>query len=147
MITNKQKKMKEEATQKIHQAKTRMEAEKEPDITGAIKPAQQVADALLLQYYEEPDVVKAAFGHDLSDEDWAEFEYGDEEKTYFDINGVELDVSDEVKWHDEAGVDENGDDIIFTIVEERGDGYFNLSYGDEDENPDRWAYYTELEIV
>jgi hypothetical protein len=49
-----------------------MEPDKEPDITGAIKPAQQVADALLLQYYEEPDVVKAAFGHDLSDEDWAE---------------------------------------------------------------------------
>ena len=49
-----------------------MEPDKEPDITGAIKPAQQVADALLLQYYEEPDVVKAAFGHNLSDEDWAE---------------------------------------------------------------------------
>ena len=60
---------------------------------------------------------------------------------------MELAVSDEVKWHDEAGVDENGEDIIFTIVEERGDGYFNLSYGDEDENPERWAYYTELEIV
>ena len=84
----------------------------------------------------------------LGYKDWDEFEYGDEdEDTYKDINGVELDVSDEVKWHDEAGVDENGDDIIFTIVEERGDGYFNLSYGDEDENPDRWAYYTELEIV
>ena len=79
--------------------------------------------------------------------DWDEYEYGEDEDTYKDINGVELDVSDEVKWHDEAGVDENGDDIIFTIVEERGDGYFNLSYGDEDENPDRWAYYTELEIV
>jgi len=48
-----------------------MEADKEPDITGAIKPAYQVADALLLQYYEEPDVTRAAFGHDLSDEDWA----------------------------------------------------------------------------
>ena len=72
--------------------------------------------------------------------------YGDED-TYKDINGVELAVSDEVKWHDEAGVDENGEDIVFTIVEERGDGYFNLSYGDEDENPERWAYYTELEIV
>ena len=48
-----------------------MEAEKEPDITGAIKPAYQVADALLLQYYEEPDVVRAAFGHELTEEDWA----------------------------------------------------------------------------
>lgn len=48
-----------------------MEADKEPDITGAVKPAYQVADALLLQYYEEPDAVKAAFGHDLTDADWA----------------------------------------------------------------------------
>ena len=46
-------------------------ADSEPDLTGAIKPAYQVADALLLQYYEEPDAVKAAFGHDLTDEDWA----------------------------------------------------------------------------
>ena len=84
----------------------------------------------------------------LGYKDWDEFEYGDEDNdTYEDINGVELAVSDEVLWHDEAGVDENGEDIVFTIVEERGDGYFNLSYGDEDENPERWAYYTELEIV
>lgn len=81
----------------------------------------------------------------LGYKDWDAFENGDE--TYEDINGVELAVSDEVKWHDEAGVDENGEDIIFTIVEDNGDGYFNLSYGDEDENPERWAYYTELEIV
>ena len=81
----------------------------------------------------------------LGYENWEAFENGEE--TYEDINGVELAVSDEVKWHDEAGVDENGEDIVFTIVEERGDGYFNLSYGDEDENPERWAYYTELEIV
>ena len=49
-----------------------MEPDKEPDITGAIKPAYQVADALLLQYYEEPDAVKAAFGNELTDADWAE---------------------------------------------------------------------------
>jgi len=78
--------------------------------------------------------------------DWDEYEYGEDE-TYKDINGVELAVSDEVHWHDEAGYDEDGSMIVFTIVEERGDGYFNLSYGDEDENPERWAYYTELEIV
>jgi len=48
-----------------------IEADKEPDITGAVKPAYQVADALLLQYYEEPDAVKAAFGHQLSEADWA----------------------------------------------------------------------------
>lgn len=81
----------------------------------------------------------------LGYEDWDALENG--EDTYEDINGVKLEVSDEVKWDDEAGRDEDGNDIIFTIVEERGDGYFNLSYGDEDENPERWAYYTELEIV
>ena len=36
--------------------------------------------------------------------------------------------------------------IVFTIVEDNGDGYFNLANEDED-NPERWAYYTELEIV
>ena len=81
----------------------------------------------------------------LGYEDWDAYENGDQ--TYKDINGVELEVSDEVKWHDEAGYDENKDMIVFTIVEDNGDGYFNLSCGDEDENPERWAYYTELEIV
>ena len=81
----------------------------------------------------------------LGYEDWDAFENGEE--IYKDINGVKLEISDEVHWDDEAGVDEDGDPIIFTIVEDRGDGYFNLSYGDEDENPERWAYYTELEIV
>ena len=51
----------------------------------------------------------------LGYEDWDAYENGDQ--TYEDINGVELAVSDEVKWHDEAGVDENGEDIVFTIVD------------------------------
>lgn len=80
----------------------------------------------------------------LGYEDWDAFENGEE--TYKDINGVELAVSDEVQWDDEAGRDENGDPITFTIVEERGDGYFNLA-NEGEENPERWAYYTELEIV
>lgn len=79
----------------------------------------------------------------LGYEDWDDYENG----AFKDINGVKLDVGDEVKWDDEAGHNEDGSDIIFTIVDESGDGYFNLSYGDEDETPDRWAYYTELEIV
>ena len=49
----------------------RMEADKEPDLTGAIKTAYQVADALILQYYEAPDAVTAAFGHALTEDDWA----------------------------------------------------------------------------
>ncbi len=48
-----------------------MEAGREPDITGPIKTAGQVADALLLQYYEAPDALEAAFGHELSEEEWA----------------------------------------------------------------------------
>ena len=80
----------------------------------------------------------------LGYEDWDAFENGEE--TYKDINGVELAVSDEVHWHDEAGYDEDGSMIVFTIVEDNGDGYFNLANEDED-NPERWAYYTELEIV
>ncbi len=47
-----------------------MEADGEPDVTGAIKTASQLGDALVLQYYEEPDKLKAAFGHELTDEDW-----------------------------------------------------------------------------
>ncbi|MBR4539505.1 MAG: glucose-1-phosphatase [Clostridia bacterium] len=43
---------------------------KEPKMTGPIKNATSVADAMILQYYEEPDKQKAAFGHDLTDEDW-----------------------------------------------------------------------------
>jgi hypothetical protein len=80
----------------------------------------------------------------LGYEDWDAYENGDQ--TYKDINGVELAVSDEVHWDDEAGYDENGDPITFTIVEERGDGYFNLA-NEGEENPERWAHYTELEIV
>jgi glucose-1-phosphatase len=43
---------------------------KEPAVKGSLKTACQVSDALVLQYYEEPDAVKAAFGHELTDEDW-----------------------------------------------------------------------------
>ena len=39
-------------------------------MNSPIKTATSVADALTLQYYEEPDPVKAAFGHELTMEDW-----------------------------------------------------------------------------
>ena len=48
-----------------------MEADKEPNLTGAIQTAYQVGDALLLQYYEAPDAAEAAFGHALAKDDWA----------------------------------------------------------------------------
>ena len=43
---------------------------REPGMGGSLRLACQAADALILQYYEEPDVVKAAFGHILRWEDW-----------------------------------------------------------------------------
>lgn len=42
----------------------------EPTIKGPLGTAVSLADALVLQYYEEADKKKAAFGHDLSEEDW-----------------------------------------------------------------------------
>ena len=43
---------------------------REPGMGGSLRLACQAADALILQYYEEPDAVKAAFGHILSWKDW-----------------------------------------------------------------------------
>ena len=43
---------------------------REPGMGGSLRLACQAADALVLQYYEEPDVLKAAFGDTLSIEDW-----------------------------------------------------------------------------
>ena len=47
-----------------------IEEGKEPGVSGSLKQACQISDALVLQYYEEPDKTKAAFGHELSTEDW-----------------------------------------------------------------------------
>ena len=43
---------------------------KEPGMKGGLKTATSASDALILQYYEEPDAVKAAFGHHVTSEDW-----------------------------------------------------------------------------
>ena len=43
---------------------------REPGMGGSLRLACQAADALVLQYYEEPDAVKAAFGDTLTPEDW-----------------------------------------------------------------------------
>lgn len=42
----------------------------EPGMKGSLKNANSASDAFILQYYEEPDALKAAFGHKLSQEDW-----------------------------------------------------------------------------
>lgn len=47
-----------------------LEKDKEPGVKGSLKTACSVSDALVLQYFEEADRVKAAFGHDLSDDQW-----------------------------------------------------------------------------
>lgn len=60
-----------------------LEQDEEPRITGPIKIMLAVSDALVLQYYEEPDDRKAAFGHDLTDEDWKAI--GSVLTTYMDI--------------------------------------------------------------
>ena len=39
---------------------------------GSLKTACSVSDALTLQYYEETDPVKAAFGNHLNEEQWTE---------------------------------------------------------------------------
>ena len=47
-----------------------MELNQEPGLTGSLKTATSLSDALVLQYYEESDKKAAAFGHDLSFEEW-----------------------------------------------------------------------------
>ena len=47
-----------------------IEADKEPAVSGSLKTACQLSDALVLQYYEAPNATDAAFGHDLSMDQW-----------------------------------------------------------------------------
>lgn len=42
----------------------------EPAMKGSLKLANSASDAFVLQYYEEADAQKAAFGHDISISDW-----------------------------------------------------------------------------
>lgn len=47
-----------------------IELNKEPALSGSLKTACQLADALVLQYYETPNATDAAFGHDLTQDQW-----------------------------------------------------------------------------
>jgi glucose-1-phosphatase (G1Pase) len=49
-----------------------LERGEEPRMKGSLKDANTCSDAFILQYYEEPDEKKAAFGHDLTLEDWTQ---------------------------------------------------------------------------
>lgn len=42
----------------------------EPNLSGSLKLATQIADALILQYFEVADAKEAAFGNDLTTQDW-----------------------------------------------------------------------------
>ena len=81
----------------------------------------------------------------LGYKDWDAFENGEDEN-HEDMNGTQIRVGDKVRWDDESGVDEDGSDITFTVVEDNGDGYFNIAYEGE-KNPERWAYCGELEVL
>ena len=50
--------------------KVTFEVNKEPAMGGSLKLANTASDALILQYYEEPSTVKAAFGHKLNAKQW-----------------------------------------------------------------------------
>ncbi len=47
-----------------------LEEGQEPCVSGSLKTACSVSDALVLQYYEEPDPLAAAFGEELSYDQW-----------------------------------------------------------------------------
>ena len=47
-----------------------LEVNKEPAMKGSLKMANSASDAFILQYYEEPDKVKAGFGHKLTQKEW-----------------------------------------------------------------------------
>ena len=59
-----------------------LEPYKEPGMKGSLKTACSVSDALVLQYYEAPSVLQAAFGHSLNYHVWKQISevkdvYGD----------------------------------------------------------------------
>lgn len=47
-----------------------LELNQEPGMKGSLKNANSASDAFILQFYEESDALKAAFGHKLTTEDW-----------------------------------------------------------------------------
>lgn len=53
-----------------HDCQIVYELGKEPELTASLNQACQAVDALILQYYEEPDLAKVAFGKDLTHEQW-----------------------------------------------------------------------------
>ena len=90
-----------------------------------------------------------AIAEHLGYSDWETYEIGEEEddEEFVDINGTPIRIGDIVHWYDEAGEGEDGSMFEFKVVDEDGTGYFNIAYADGEENPERWAYFEELEII
>src|SRR5699024_5329163 len=60
-----------------------LKEKEEPAMEGSLKLANTASDALILQYYEEADAKKAAFGNNLTDKEWEDIAhikdvYGDD---------------------------------------------------------------------
>lgn len=49
-----------------------LELGEEPRMKGSLKDANSASDAFILQYYEEPDSIKAGFGKNLTRDQWAQ---------------------------------------------------------------------------
>lgn len=60
-----------------------LEVNKEPAMKGSLKTANSIADAFTLQLYEERDLNKASFNHDLGESDWEKI--GEIVDTYSDV--------------------------------------------------------------
>jgi len=56
----------------LNDMEIRVDKDKQPSIKGSFNLAQSVADALVLQYYEEPGDKTAVFGHELTTKEWEE---------------------------------------------------------------------------
>ena len=89
----------------------------------------------------DPEAWLEGEGREWLDED-------DDEDDFSDIHGSEINLGDTVVWHDEAGQNEDGSMIEFEVVEDNGDGYFNLrTLTDKEPFPERWAWHNELEVI
>ena len=92
------------------------EVNKEPGVNGSLKTATNVVDALVLQYYEEPDPVAAAFGNSLTTEQWKDISeikdvYGD---VLFTPPLISLNIANPLL--KEIYAEMNEDDRIFTFL-------------------------------
>lgn len=110
---------------------------------------EDVTDEMINDYlWFERDAIAEALGYD----DWEAYENSadptaDEEDESTDANGTPIKIGDTVVWDDEAGRDEDGTALKFKVVEDNGDGYYNIAYIEGEEYPERWSWCKELEVL